>query len=88
LRDIRVIPHEAVPVVAEIAILAMDLYSKYGGSRKLHYFDSFHAATSFVVNKPLLTSDKYILEKSIELGIKAIDLRRTMSVISVKPIHK
>lgn len=76
LRDIRAIPHEAVPVVVEIAILAMDLYSKYGGSRKLHYFDSFHVATSFVTNKPLLTSDEYILEKSVELGIKAIDLRR------------
>jgi len=75
LLDLRVIPHEVVPTTLNIAILAMDLYSKYGGSRRLHYFDAFHVATALVIGEPLITSDKFILENAKNLGIKTIDLR-------------
>jgi predicted nucleic acid-binding protein len=75
LLDLRVIPHEVVPTTLNIAILAMDLYSKYGGSRRLHYFDAFHVATALAIGEPLITSDKFILENAKNLGIKTIDLR-------------
>ncbi|MEM2123670.1 MAG: PIN domain-containing protein [Candidatus Bathyarchaeia archaeon] len=75
LLDLQAIPHEVVPTTLDIAILAMGLYSKYGGGRRLHYFDAFHAATAAVMDEPLITSDKFILENSGSLGVKAIDLR-------------
>lgn len=75
LLDLQAIPHEVVPTTLNIAILAMGLYSKYGGSRGLHYFDAFHVATAAVMDEPLITSDKFILENSGNLGVKAIDLR-------------
>ncbi|HID90914.1 TPA: PIN domain-containing protein [Candidatus Bathyarchaeota archaeon] len=76
LADIRSIPHEAIPVTNESAVVAMQLYSKHGGGRRLHYFDSFHVATALLENLPLITSDRYILEKSSEMKIRSIDLRR------------
>ncbi|MBS7637969.1 PIN domain-containing protein [Candidatus Bathyarchaeota archaeon] len=75
LLDLRAIPHEVVPTTLNIAILAMDLYSRYGGSRRLHYFDAFHVATASTIGEPLITSDKFILENSKNLGIKTIDLK-------------
>ena len=75
LLDLRTIPHEIVPVTLEISILAMDLYSKYGGSRRLHYFDAFHVATASCLDNPLITSDQFILENNKNLGIKTIDLK-------------
>lgn len=75
LLDLRAIPHEVVPITINIAILAMNLYSKYGGSRRLHYFDAFHVATASAIGEPLITSDRFILENSKNLGIKTIDLK-------------
>jgi len=53
----------------------MDLYSKYGGSGRLYYFDAFHVATASTIGEPLITSDKFILENANNLGIRTIDLR-------------
>lgn len=75
IRDMRAIPHTAIPVTLDVAVAAVDLYLKHGGSRKLHYFDCFHVATSELEKLPLLTSDRYILEHASQLGIKAIDAR-------------
>ncbi len=69
------IPHEVLPVTPEIAIDALNIYRIHGGSRRLHYFDAFHVATSRYYNLPLLTSDKYIIEHHRELQIEVIDLR-------------
>jgi len=75
LLDLRAIPYEAVPTTLNIAILAMNLYSEYGGSRRLHYFDSFHVAVASTIAESLITSDKFILENTKNLGIKTIDLK-------------
>lgn len=69
------IPHIPLPLDPAISINAMRLYMKHGGSRRLHYFDSYHVATAIKNNKPLLTSDKYILENKDQLGINALDIR-------------
>jgi hypothetical protein len=53
----------------------MRLYSQYGGSRKLHYFDSFHVATAKQYDLLLVTSDRYVLHNSDKLGVRALDLR-------------
>lgn len=76
LEDIQSIPHETVPVTNRTAIVAMQLYAKHGGSRRLHYFDSFHVATASLMGMPLFTSDRYILENSSEMGIRSIDLKQ------------
>ncbi|RLE65152.1 MAG: hypothetical protein DRJ47_05980 [Thermoprotei archaeon] len=68
------IPHETLPVTVEVAIEAFRLYSRHGGPRRLHYFDAFHVATAKHYNLPLVTSDRYIIENSRELGINAINL--------------
>ncbi|MBS7625982.1 PIN domain-containing protein [Candidatus Bathyarchaeota archaeon] len=75
LLDLRAIPHEVVPTTLNIAILAMDLYSKYGGSRRLHYFDAFHVSTASTIGEPLITSDKFIIENARDLMVEAIDLK-------------
>lgn len=75
LRDMMTIPHRALPFTVEIAASAMDLYLKHGGRRRLHYFDSFHVATSEKEQIPLLTSDNYILDHSKDMNIKAINPR-------------
>jgi predicted nucleic acid-binding protein len=76
LSDLRKIPHEVLPTSVEVAVEAMNLYSRYGGSRRLHYFDSFHVATAKVHDLPLITSDRFILRNSDQLRIAAIDLRK------------
>ena len=75
VRDMRAIPHRTLPVTLDVAATAISLYLQHGGSRKLHYFDSFHVATSQLEARPLLTSDRYIIAHADELGIKAIDAR-------------
>ena len=69
------IPHKPLPLNPEIAVQALKYYVEHGGPRRLHYFDSYHVATAKYYNLPLLTSDKYIINHSKELGIQAIDLR-------------
>lgn len=75
VRDMRAIPHRTLPVTLDVAATAVSLYLQHGGSRKLHYFDSFHVATSQLEGRPLLTSDRYIIARASEMGIKAIDAR-------------
>ena len=69
------IPHKPLPLNPEIVTQALKYYMEHGGSRKLHYFDSYHVATARYYNLPLLTSDKYIIKHSKELKIRVIDLR-------------
>lgn len=69
------IPHRPLLLNPEIAVQALKYYMEHGGSRKLHYFDSYHVATAKHYNLPLLTSDKYLVSHSSELGIQVIDLR-------------
>ena len=76
LADMKTIPHRALPVTLELATSALELYQKHGGSRKLHYFDSFHVATAQMEKTPLLTSDRYILSHANEMRIMAIDARK------------
>ena len=73
--DMRAIPHRALPVTVAIAREALDLYQKHSGSRKLHYFDSFHVATASQMDLPLITSDRFIVHNAGALGIEAVDVR-------------
>jgi len=70
------IPHQTLPTTIEIAIEALKLYNRYGGRRKLHYFDAFHVATAKHYNLPLVTSDKYIIDNAEKLNVKVINLRK------------
>lgn len=76
LTDLRKIPHEVLPTTLDVALEAAYLYSRHGGSRKLHYFDAFHVATAKQHELPLVTSDRYILRHSSELGITSLNLER------------
>ncbi len=76
LSDLRKLPHETLPTTLDVAAEAMKLYAHYGGSRKLHYFDSFHVATAKVFDLPLVTSDRFVLQNSRRLGIAVLDLRK------------
>ena len=76
LSDLRKLPHETLPTTLDVASEAMTLYAHYGGSRRLHYFDSFHVATAKVFDLPLVTSDRFILQNTDKLGIAALDLRK------------
>lgn len=76
IADLKKLPHEVLPTTVDIAQEAMRLYSRYGGSRRLHYFDSFHAATAKEHDLMLVTSDRYILHNSESLGVKVLDLRK------------
>jgi predicted nucleic acid-binding protein len=79
IRGIAAIPHISLPVTPEIALAALELYERHGGSRRLHYFDSFHVATAALHRLPLITSDKYIIANEGALGIRALDLRKLRS---------
>jgi predicted nucleic acid-binding protein len=79
ISDIKLIPHTALPLTVEIAEEAIGLYSSHGGRSRLSYFDSFHVATARRYNLPLLTSDRYIIQRQSKLGVEVIDLS------SVKP---
>ncbi len=76
LVDIRKIPLQILPTTSDVAVDAMMLYSQFGGPRRLHYFDSFHAATAKLYELPLVTSDRFILNNSRLLGMAAMDLRK------------
>jgi len=76
LSDLRKIPHEVLPTSLEVAVEAMRLYSRYGGPRRLHYFDSFHVATAKLYELPMITSDRFILQNSDKLRVAAVDLRK------------
>jgi len=73
--DMRAIPHRAIAMSVEIASHALQIYLEHGGSRKLHYFDSFHVAAASQHDLPLLTSDQYIVRHAHDLGIEVIDAR-------------
>ena len=75
LRAIASIPHTALPTTPTIAINALILYIRHGGSRKLHYFDAFHVATARTQELPIITSDTYIIEQQKNLGVNVINLR-------------
>ena len=70
------IPHSVVPVDAATTVNALRIYSRHGGPRRLHYFDSYHVAAALRTDTPLITSDRYIIENQAQLGITAKDLRR------------
>lgn len=76
LSDLRKLPHEVLPTTLDVAAEAMVLYGRYGGPRRLHYFDSFHVATSKMYELPLVTSDRFVLQNQHNLGIAALDLRK------------
>jgi len=76
VRDMKTIPHQTVPVTSDTAVLALQLYLKHGGRSRLHYFDSFHVATSQLEKLTLLTSDGYILDHADKLSIKTRNARR------------
>ena len=73
--DLRRIPHVVLPTTVEVVLEAISLYATYGGSRKLHYFDSFHVATAKTYDLPMVTSDRFVLTHSGKMGIRALDLR-------------
>lgn len=75
MESLSKIPHKPLPLNPEIVVQALKYYMKHGGPRKLHYFDTYHVATAKYYNLPLLTSDKYIINHSAQLGIQTIDLR-------------
>jgi len=72
--DMKVIPHKAMPLSAEIAEEALSLYIIHGGRGKLSYFDSFHVATAKRYDIPMLTSDKFIVQNHSAFGIETIEL--------------
>ncbi len=74
LADMKAIPHRSLPMTADIAEYAMSLYAKYGGPRRLSYFDSFHVATAKRFDLKLVTSDHYMLKHGKEIGISVADL--------------
>lgn len=76
LTAIASIPHESLPVTPAIAISALNLYMRHGGSRKLHYFDSFHVATAQFHRLPIITSDNYMIKHQTDLGVTTINLKR------------
>lgn len=72
--DMKSIAHTALPMSAEVAEEALVLYSRYGGRRRLSYFDSFHVATAKRYALALLTSDVYVIRHATTFGIKAVNL--------------
>lgn len=76
LSDLRMIRHEVLPTTLDVVTEAMKLYARYGGPRKLHYFDSFHVSTAKTYGIPLVTSDHFVLHNSQVLGVSALDLRK------------
>ncbi|MHB2036681.1 MAG: type II toxin-antitoxin system VapC family toxin [Nitrososphaerales archaeon] len=75
LADTKLIPHESVPLTPEIASKALEIYSEFGGRRRLHYFDAFHVSTAKALNMTFYTSDKYVIHNCKKLGIKVVDVR-------------
>ncbi len=76
IRGIASIPHTPLPINPTIALTALELYETYGGSRRLHYFDSIHVATSIHHKIPILTGDSYIVDNHLSLNVDAVDLKQ------------
>jgi predicted nucleic acid-binding protein len=72
--DMKSIPHKALPINAEIAEDALQMYLNFGGRKKLSYFDAFHVSTARRFSLKFLTSDRYILEHSDILALSVKDL--------------
>jgi predicted nucleic acid-binding protein len=70
--DMKSIPHTCLPLSAEVAEEAMNLYIKRGG--RLSYFDAFHVATAKRFDLPLLTSDSYLNKNAKSLQTKVLNL--------------
>jgi predicted nucleic acid-binding protein len=83
--DMNAIPFESIPVTANVAVRAMELYAAYGGRGRLHYFDAFHVATAVQHSIPLATSDLYILRNAETLGVETVNIRRLGKSASNKP---
>ena len=79
LRYMSKIPHKVLPINL-VVLQTLELYRRHGGPRKLHYFDSFHVATSKHYGIPLITSDKYIIKNSESIEANVIDLRNIGSL--------
>jgi predicted nucleic acid-binding protein len=75
LQDLRKFPHETLPTTLDVASEAIAIYTRFGGPRRLHYFDSFHLATAKVYELPIVTTDGFILRNSDRMQISAFDLR-------------
>ena len=75
VEDLRKFPHETLPTTLDIASEALAIYTRFGGPRRLHYFDSFHVATAKAYELSMVTSDKFILQNSQELELATLDLR-------------
>lgn len=76
LEAMKKISHKPMLMTVELAYDALQLYRKYGGPRKLHYFDSFHIATAKRYRLPLVTSDEFIIKHKDELEIDIADLSK------------
>jgi predicted nucleic acid-binding protein len=74
ISKMKSIPHKSLPMSAEIAEESLAIYQKYGGRRRLSYFDSFHVSTAKRYGLPLLTSDGYLIHHSKDLGISVTAL--------------
>jgi|SRR5579875_902026 len=79
------IPHRALALNAEVAEEALTLYRKYGGRRKLSYFDSFHAATAKRYDLKLLTSDGYMQDHASKIGIEVRSLQSIITREGLQP---
>jgi len=75
LQDLRKFPHETLPTTLDVASEAVAIYTRFGGPRRLHYFDSFHVATAKLYELPIVTSDRFILRNSDRMEVFALDLR-------------
>ncbi len=75
LTSMREVPHTPLSITAELAHDALAIYNTYGGSRRLHYFDSFHVAASRIYHLPLLTSDEFVFAHRADLQVEIINLR-------------
>jgi predicted nucleic acid-binding protein len=75
LHDLRKFPHETLPTTLDVASEAVAIYARFGGPRRLHYFDSFHVATAKLYELPIVTSDRFILQNSDRIEVSALDLR-------------
>ncbi len=73
--DMKKIPHKTLTVTADISADALRVYREHRGSRKLHYFDSYHVATAKNYGISFLTSDRYVIRNAKRLGVEAIDVR-------------
>ena len=75
LEDLAAIKHHCLPPTLDLSISALKYYHRYGGSRKLHFFDAFHVATALKYAMPLVTSDQFILQQAKQMNIDVINLR-------------